>query len=92
MLHWPIRVIRIVTDPVVDTIFFLMSVLVLPSITRLLAGSFDAVQWVLSGIVPENALDKSTHFAITMVCHGLLLSCSFTNPVVVEEYRKLTLG
>ncbi|KAH8991685.1 hypothetical protein EDB92DRAFT_1797968 [Lactarius akahatsu] len=68
VLHWPIRVIRIVTDPVVDTIFFLMSVLVLPSITRLLGGSLNTVQWALSGIVPSNALEKSTHFAITMVC------------------------
>ncbi|KAH9172209.1 hypothetical protein EDB89DRAFT_1851386 [Lactarius sanguifluus] len=66
VLHWPIRVIRIVTDPVVDTIFFLMSVLVLPSITRLLGGSLNTVQWALSGIVPSNALEKSTHFAITM--------------------------
>ncbi|KAH9074879.1 hypothetical protein EDB83DRAFT_2218648 [Lactarius deliciosus] len=66
VLHWPIRVIRIVTDPVVDTIFFLMSVLVLPSITRLLGGSLNTVQWALSGIVPTNALEKSTHFAIAM--------------------------
>lgn len=92
MLHWPIRVIRIVTDPVVDTIFFLMSVLVLPSITRLLGGSLNAVQWVLSGIVPSNALEKSTHFAITLVCPGLFLSCGFADRVVVEEYRKLPLG
>ena len=92
MLHWPIRVIRIVTDPVVDTIFFLMSVLVFPSITRLLGGSFDGVQWVLSGIVPSNALEKSTLFAITMVCHVQLLSRGFTDRVVVEEYRKLLLG
>jgi hypothetical protein len=69
-----------------------MSVLVLPSITRLLGGSFDAVQWVLSGIVPGNTLEKSTHFAITMVCRGLLLSCGFTDRVVVEEHRKLPLG
>ncbi|KAH8978584.1 hypothetical protein EDB86DRAFT_2815838 [Lactarius hatsudake] len=66
VLHWPIRVIRIVTDPVVDTIFFLMSVLVLPSITRLLGESLNTVQWALSGIVPSDALEKSTHFAITM--------------------------
>lgn len=67
VLHWPIRVIRIVTDPVVDTIFFLMSVLVLPSITRLLGGSLNTVQWVLSGIVPGNTFEKSAHLVITMV-------------------------
>jgi hypothetical protein len=73
VLHWPIRVIRIVTDPVVDTIFFLMSVLVLPSITRLLGGSLNTVQWVLSGIVPGNALEKSTHLVVALVCPSLLL-------------------
>lgn len=66
VLHWPIRVIRIVTDPVVDTIFFLMSVLVLPSMTRLLGGSLNAAQVVLSGIVSDNVLKKFTQFAITM--------------------------
>ena len=92
MLHWPIRVIRIVTDPVVDTIFFLTSALVLPSLTRLLGGSLNTVQWVLSGIVPGSALEKSTHLAINMVCLALFLLCGFVDCVAVEECRELPLG
>ncbi|KAH8982666.1 hypothetical protein EDB83DRAFT_2529909 [Lactarius deliciosus] len=53
-------------DPVVDTIFFLMGVLVLLSITRLPDGSLNTVQLALSGIIPSNALEMSTHFTITM--------------------------
>ncbi|KAH9172305.1 hypothetical protein EDB89DRAFT_1906301 [Lactarius sanguifluus] len=68
VLHWPIRVICIVMDPVVDTIFFLMGVLILLSITRLPDGSLNTVQLALSGIIPSNALEMSTHFTITMDC------------------------
>ncbi|KAH9039259.1 hypothetical protein EDB85DRAFT_2110167 [Lactarius pseudohatsudake] len=92
VLHWPIRVIRIVTDPVVDTIFFLMSVLVLPSITRLLGGSLNTVQWVLSGIVPSNALEKSTHFAITMWKSIVNFPWDRVNAYVISLSSKLVSG
>ncbi|KAH9010257.1 hypothetical protein EDB84DRAFT_1445861 [Lactarius hengduanensis] len=71
LVHWPIHVIRIVMDPVVDTIFFLMGVLVLLSITRLPDGSLNTVQLALSGIIPSNALEMSTHFMITMGVTGV---------------------
>jgi len=67
VLHWPIRVIRIVTDPVVDTIFFLMSALVLPSVTRMLWGSLNVVQWALSGVIP-GTFESLIQFTITVVC------------------------
>ncbi|KAH9066911.1 hypothetical protein EDB87DRAFT_1721418 [Lactarius vividus] len=92
VLHWPIRVIRIVTDPVVDTIFFLMSVLVLPSITRLLGGSLDAVQWALSGIVPNHALEKSTRFAITMWKSIVNFPWDRVNAYVISLSSKLVSG
>lgn len=92
VLHWPIRVIRIVTDPVVDTIFFLMSVLVLPSITRLLGGSLNTVQWALSGIVPSNALEKSTHFAITMWKSIVNFPWDRVNAYVISLSSKLVSG
>ncbi|KAI9440783.1 hypothetical protein H4582DRAFT_2110852 [Lactarius indigo] len=92
VLHWPIRVIRIVTDPVVDTIFFLMSVLVLPFITRLLGGSLSAVQWALSGIVPTNALEKSTHFALTVWKSIVDFPWDRVNAYVISLSSKLVSG
>lgn len=67
MLHWPIRVIRIVTDPVVDSIFFVISYLILPSIVRLFDGFFTATVWGLSAVVPRDALEKSVRFVHTTV-------------------------
>lgn len=92
VLHWPIRVIRIVTDPVVDTIFFLMSVLVLPSITHLLGGSLNTVQWVLSGIVPGNALEKSTHLVIALWTSIVNFPWDKVNAYIVYLSSKLVSG
>ncbi|KAN0128787.1 hypothetical protein V8E53_013374 [Lactarius tabidus] len=92
VLHWPIRVIRIVTDPVVDTIFFLMSVLVLPSITRLLGGSLNTVQWVLSGIVPGNALEKSTHLVVALWTSIVNFPWDKVNAYIVYLSSKLVSG
>ncbi|KAI0251385.1 hypothetical protein BJV78DRAFT_1375071 [Lactifluus subvellereus] len=62
VLHWPIRVIRIVTDPVVDSIFLITSYLILPSIARILHWFLDAALWALSGVVPGDVFEKSLWF------------------------------
>ncbi|KAH9962695.1 hypothetical protein BC827DRAFT_206711 [Russula dissimulans] len=59
VLHWPIRVIRIVTDPVVDSIFLMIGYLILPSIARMLEGCLTVASWALSKVVPGDALQKS---------------------------------
>ena len=73
MLHWPIRVIRIVTDPVVDSIFLVISYLILPSIARLLDGFFTATSWALSVVVPGDALEKCARFVHATVSLPLVL-------------------
>jgi E3 ubiquitin-protein ligase MARCH6 len=73
VLHWPIRVIRVVTDPVVDSIFLVIGYLILPSIVRMLDGSFTAGFWALSTFVPGDVLEKSARFVGTSVRLPLLL-------------------
>lgn len=73
MLHWPIRVIRIVTDPVVDSIFLVISYFILPSIARMFDGFFTAAFWGLSAVVPDDALEKSARFVDTTVSLLLIL-------------------
>ncbi len=73
MLHWPIRVIRIVTDPVVDSIVLVISYLILPSIARMLDGFFAAAFWALSAVVPDDAFEKSARFVDTTVSLPLVL-------------------
>ncbi|KAH9987162.1 hypothetical protein BJV74DRAFT_885714 [Russula compacta] len=65
VLHWPIRLIRIVTDPVVDFIFLVISYLILPSLARMLDGFFAATFWALSAVVSGDVLEKSTWFIDT---------------------------
>jgi len=73
VLHWPIRVIRVVTDPVVDSIFLVIRYLILPSIVRMLDGFFTAGFWTLSAVVSDDALEKSARFVDTSVSLPLLL-------------------
>lgn len=88
MLHWPIRVIRIVTDPVVDSIFLVLSYLILPSIVRVLDGFFTAASWALSVVVPGDALEKSARFVDTTVSLPPLLRHHFTEHVAEGEYHE----
>lgn len=81
MLHWPIRVIRIVTDPVVDSIFLVISYLILPSIARTFDGFFSAAFWALSAVVPSDSLEKSARFVDTTVSLSLLLWHHFAERV-----------
>jgi E3 ubiquitin-protein ligase MARCH6 len=74
VLHWPIRVIRIVTDPVVDSIFLAISYLILPSIARMLDGFLTAAFWALSAVVSGDALEESVRFVDTTVSFPLFLS------------------
>ncbi|KAN0115652.1 hypothetical protein V8E52_006771 [Russula decolorans] len=67
VLHWPIRVIRVVTDPVVDSILLVISYLILPSIVRMLDGFFTAAFWALSVVVPGDILKKSARFRESIV-------------------------
>ncbi|KAI9510016.1 hypothetical protein F5148DRAFT_977305 [Russula earlei] len=62
VLHWPIRVIRIVTDPVVDSIFLILGYLILPFIARMLDGCFTAALWAFSSVVPGDALQTVMNF------------------------------
>jgi hypothetical protein len=92
VLHWPIRIIRIVTDPVVDSIFLVISYLVLPSIVRLLDGFFIATYLALSAVVPADTLETSARFVRTTVSSPLLSLCYFTECVPEREYYEFSLG
>lgn len=86
MLHWPIRVIRVVTDPVVDSIFLVISYLILPSIVRMLDGFFTAAFWALSAVVSGDTLEKSARFVDTSVSLPLLLWHRFAERITEGEY------
>ena len=86
MLHWPIRVIRVVTDPVVDSIFLVISYVILPSIVRMVDGFFTAAIWVLSAVVPSDILEKSARFVDTSVSLPLLLWYRFAERIAEGEY------
>jgi hypothetical protein len=88
VLHWPIRVIRVVTDPVVDSIFLVIGYLILPSITRTLDRSFAAAFWTLSAVVPGDALEKFARFVDTSVSLPLLLWHRFAERIAEGEYRE----
>ena len=88
MLHWPIRVIRVVTDPVVDSIFVVFGYLILPSIARMLDGLFTAAFWALSTVVPGDVLEKSAQFVDTSVGLPLVLWYRFAEPTPEGEYRE----
>lgn len=92
MLHWPIRVIRIVTDPVVDSIFLVISYLILPAIARILDGFFTAAFWALSAVVPGDALQKSARFVDTAVSLPLIRWHHFAECVAEGEHHEFPLG
>jgi hypothetical protein len=92
VVHLPIRVIRIVTDPVVDSIFLVISYLILPSIVWLLDGFFTATYWVLSATVPGDTLETSARLVHTVVSFPLLLPCYFTERISEREYHEFPLG
>jgi hypothetical protein len=75
-------VIRIVTDPVVDSIFLVIGYLILPSIARTVDGFFTVAFWALSAVAPGDALEKPAQFVNTTVGLPLLLLHRFTENVV----------
>jgi hypothetical protein len=92
VLHWPIRVIRIVTDPVVDSIFVVISYLILPSFVRLFDKFFTTAVWALSAVVPRDDLETSVHFVHTTVSVPLPLLRSFAERAIEREYHEFLLG
>jgi E3 ubiquitin-protein ligase MARCH6 len=88
VLHWPIRVIRVVTDPVVDSILLVISYLILPSIVRMLDGFFTAAFWALSVVVPGDILKKSARFVGTSVSLLFHLWHRFAERMAEGEYRE----
>jgi hypothetical protein len=91
VLHWPIRVIRVVTDPVVDSIFLVISYFILPSIVRMLDGFFTAAFWALSTVIPGEVLEKSARFVDTSVSLPLLLWHRFAERIAEGGYREFLL-
>jgi hypothetical protein len=88
VLHWPIRVIRVVTDPVVDSIFLVINYLILPSIVRMFDGLFTAAFWALSAVVPGDVVEKSARFVDTSVSLPFLLWHRFAKRIAEGEYRE----
>ena len=91
VLHWPIRVIRVVTDPVVDSIFLVISYFILPSIVRMLDGFVTAAFWILSAVIPGDVLEKSARFVGTSVSLPLLLWYRIAERISEGRYHEFLL-
>ena len=80
------------TDPVVDSIFLVISYLILPSILWLVNGFFTATYWVLSAVVSGDALETSARFIHTVVSPPLLSLAYYTECVLERVYYDFPLG
>ncbi|THH12440.1 hypothetical protein EW146_g7700 [Bondarzewia mesenterica] len=45
ILHWPIRIMRVITDPITDSVLFLIGGVVLPTVFRITRKLFVVVLW-----------------------------------------------
>jgi hypothetical protein len=81
-----------VTDPVVDSIFLIISYLVLPFFARTLYASLDAALWTFSGVVPGGAFEELVRFVKLTVSLPVLLLRVFADHIAVGEYHKPSLG
>jgi len=78
ILHLPIKAMRIVTDPVVDSVVFIIMEFVLPPFLRLARRLVDIVflsgLFIVSTIFGQNKADKVFEFSASVVCEHPVLN------------------
>ncbi|KAI0064059.1 hypothetical protein BV25DRAFT_1990235 [Artomyces pyxidatus] len=66
VLHWPIKLMRVITDPIVDSALFLIGRVLLPSALTFAKFVLLATLWLLgalaSKVIGRHALDKATEY------------------------------
>ncbi len=70
LLHLPLRMIRLVTDPVVDTVLLLISRLVVPSASRIGEVALKSSLRGVANVVGQDRTDKLTElstFAVSLI-------------------------
>ena len=81
VLHWPIRAMRIITDPIVDMLAYILLDCILPSVLKVLRGFFfllgfvawSAIRMVLGNNVATDIANASSK----IVCFHLLIVMVF---------------
>lgn len=68
ILHWPIRVMRIITDPITDSVIYILNKLFVPLILRLARSALILIIWSIMVLVrliagPEPVEKFLQHFA-----------------------------
>lgn len=73
ILHLPIRLIRIVTDPIVDSCMFLLTRVVVPPMLNLIQVSFVMVTRMLASLIGQEGSTRgvllTTNLVRSLPCH-----------------------
>ena len=95
VLHWPIRAMRIITDPIVDTLAYILLDCVMPSVLKVFRGFFllvgfiawSAIRVVLGNNIATNIANTSSK----IVCSYLLIMIvsKLTNLTYLDVARRL---
>ena len=71
IIHLPIRAMRIVTDPIVDTVMYIIAALLLPLVARLLYrtvnGLFLGALFVISVVFGQHRAEKTFEVTSSVV-------------------------
>ena len=72
LLHLPLRIIRLITDPVVDTVLLVLSRLVLPPLNRVGGIAVKSGLRGVANVVGQERADKFTQLSTFAVCSILV--------------------
>lgn len=83
VLHWPIRAIRFITDPVVDLVLYLIARTVVPPLSRVSHAILESSARVVSSVAGESLANKGFDLGSTLVCpsirsHDVITHCLFS--------------
>ncbi|KAI0048750.1 hypothetical protein FA95DRAFT_1007728 [Auriscalpium vulgare] len=66
VLHWPIKLMRVITDPIVDSVLFILGRIFLPALLRVCRAALFAALWIVkagaSRILGVESIDKAAGF------------------------------
>jgi E3 ubiquitin-protein ligase MARCH6 len=78
ILHFPIKAMRIITDPVVDSVVFLIMHFIFPPMLRavnMIANlTFRSAMYLTAKAFGQHTADKSSELSTEMVCDSLFPS------------------
>lgn len=77
VLHWPIKAMRIITDPIVDMLAYILLDCIMPSVLKVLRGFFLLVGFVawnaIRVILGNNIATDIGNASSKIVCFQLLI-------------------